>query len=253
MSATHSEQGQSPAGRNATAVTLALSLVASAFLMALSLSSPDYSYLGWLTLLPLFFAIRVLRPLRALLSGGLWGLCLFIFSVTVFDTGVAGSLPSLALMTVVPALYACLGARLTRWIGFSPFVLGVSWMGVELALEPLGLHNGLLAATQGDGPLLHWVGGALGYVLAAFIVAFVSAALVSVLSRVRLAIPRPRYLTGPGAGPARLVPQTFSCFPLFAIPVSQPRGPPAEPGEPWAGLLMGSVTRDVLQHNMTVI
>ncbi len=227
MSATYSEQGSSSAPRNATLATLALSLVASAFLMALSLASPEYPWLGWLTLLPLFFAIRVLRPARAMLSGALWGLSLFLFSVTLFDTGIASSLPSLALMTAVPAIYAYLGARLTRWIGFSPFVLGVSWMGVELALEPLGLHNGLLAATQGDGVLLHWVGGALGYVLAAFIVAFVSAALVSVLSRVRLAIPRPQYLTGPGECPARLVPQTFSCFPLFAIPVSQPRAPPA--------------------------
>ena len=113
-----------------------------------------------------------------------------------------------------------------RWIGFSPFVLGVSWMGVELAFEPLGLHTGLLIGTQGDGTLIHWLGGALGYVLVAFVVALVSAALVSALARVRVPFATPCYAVRSTESGTLLVPQTYSCFPLLVIPPSQPRAPP---------------------------
>ncbi len=197
--------------------------------MALSLASPDRVWLRWSAfggLLPLFVAIRVLRPGRAMLAGALWGFTLYVFSAAVFDTGVSDALSSFALLAAIPAIYAYLAAKLTRWIGFSPFVLGVTWMGMELAFEPLGLHNGLLAGTQADGTLIHWIGGALGYVLVAFVVALVNAALVSVLSRVRVCAGSPGYLPGSAGCRTRLVPQTFSCFPLFAIPVSQPRAPP---------------------------
>ncbi len=271
MSATYSEQGNCPTRSGVKAATLALSLVASALLAALSLASPEHAWLRWSAfggLLPLFVAIRVLRPGRASLAGALCGLALFVFSVAVFNTGVSDGWPmssdvgdpmmragssvqqvigsptfekvghpspdtgipegllSLLLLTAIPAIYAYLAAKLTRWIGFSPFVLGVTWMGVELAFEPLGLHNGLLAGTQADGTLIHWLGGALGYVLVAFVVALVNAALVSVLSRVGVNIPGSRYVPVLTEGGTLFVPQTFSCFPLFTIRGSQPRAPP---------------------------
>ena len=208
---------------------LALSLVASALLVALSIASPECAWLRWFAfggLLPLFVAIRVLRPGRAMFAGALWGLALYVFCVAVFDTGISTGFSSIGLLTAIPAIYAFLAANLTRWIGFSPFVLGVSWMGVELAFEPLGLHTGLLAGTQGDGTLINWMGGALGYVLVAFVVALINAALVSAVARVRIsnAIPHNAVRSAPSG--TRLVPQTYSCFPLLVIPPSQPRAPP---------------------------
>ncbi len=205
---------------------LILSLVISASLMGLGLHSPDYPWLAWVALLPLFAAIRTLRPGRAMLCGALWGCCLYVFATAALDTGLREGLPSLALLTAIPAGFAFLGSLLTRRIGFNPLVLGVSWMGAELALEPLGLRLGLLAGTQGDSTLMHWAGSALGYVLVAFVVAFVSAALVSALAAARLRVPRPAWRIGSPDRGARLIPQTFSCFPLSAIPVSQPRAPP---------------------------
>ncbi|UCC29273.1 MAG: hypothetical protein JSU86_13850 [Phycisphaerales bacterium] len=196
--------------------------------MALAVASPTYPWLGLFTLLPLFLAIRVCRPPGAALGGALWGVSLYAFSVTGTGHSIDPSVSSVALLTALPALYAYLSAWLTRWIGFNPFVLGVTWMGVELALQPLGLRNGLLAGTQGYGTLMPWLGGALGYVLVAFLVAFVSAAIVSILSRVRAGAAAPRYLVGPGDNDFRLAQQTFSCFPLFAIPPSQPRAPPVK-------------------------
>lgn len=208
-------------------VALILSLVVAAFVMAASLEPTTQSWLGWVTLLPLFYAIRTQRPLHAMLLGGLWGCLFFVFGVAIFDTGINGTFQSFALLTGVPAAYSFFGARLTRWIGFSPFVLGVCWMGVELALETVGLHQGLLAGTQGDGTMVHWLGGALGYVLVAFTVAFINAVLIAVLSAVYHAISASHEPHNPTQVRAALCPQTFKCFPLFHIPAAQPRAPPA--------------------------
>ncbi len=219
-----------PSPRNTRAgvkgATLFLSLLASAYLMARGIGAPAYTWLAWVALLPLFAAIRNCRPLEGLLAGGILGFLLYTFAAVAADSNMAQGWLSLALLTAIPAIYAYLGAHLTRRIGFNPLVLGVGWMGVALTFELLGQHNGLLAGTQGGGSLLHWVGGALGYVLAAFLVAFVSAALVSVLSTVRVTFPRRLYPTESDDDGTRPVPQTFSCFPLFSIPFSFSRAPP---------------------------
>ena len=208
------------------AFAVAASLVASVIVMALALGSPEYSYLSWLTLLPLFFAIRLCSPLVGAGCGALWGFTLYLSAVAGLVPGMEPDLASAGLLTVIPGIYAFLGAGLTRWMGFSPFVLGVSWMGVELALEPLGLRNGLLATTQGGTTLMHWVGNALGYVLVAFVVAYVNAALLSALSGVRMAVPRPRPVAASGEHRKRLFPQTCCCFPVLAFRPAQPRAPP---------------------------
>ncbi len=207
-------------------VALMVSLVVGAFVMALSLESHDHAWLGWLTLLPLFLAIRRLRPLFAMLAGFLWGSSLFLFGVTVFDTGIAENAQSFALLAGVPATYAFFGARLTRWIGFSPFVLGVSWMAVELALSTLGLHEGLLAGTQGDGTLVQWLGGALGYVLVAFVVAFVNAILVAAISAACEVFASSRYVPEPADSGAVLIPRTFPCLSFSISDSCRPRAPP---------------------------
>ena len=205
---------------------LILSLIISAYVMALGLGAPRHAWLAWLALLPLFVSIRVLRPIGAMLCGALWGLCLYVFSAPAGDSGVSAGLLSLSLLSAIPAAYACVGSWLTRRIGFSPFVLGVSWMGVELAFEPLGLRSGLLAGTQGDTTLVHWVGGALGYVLVAFLVALVNASLVSVLSGLRLPVPRPRFVTASPALQRHFTPQVLGCISLYTIRLSRPRAPP---------------------------
>ena len=209
------------------AAVLGVLLVGGAYSMALATAARDYAWLGWLSLIPLLASIRSYRPLGAALAGAAWGLCLYLFSFAAGRTGVLHSLLSLLLLTTIPAAYALLGSLLTRRIGFSPLVLGVSWMGVELVLEPLGLRGGLLAATQGDGTLVHWVGSALGYVLAAFVLAYANSLLLLALTRVRVGLAPSQYPAGPEPHDTRLKPQTFPCFPLFVIPSPRPRAPPA--------------------------
>ena len=168
--------------RSAKLIALGGLLVLSAYCMARAMEGPGRWWLGWVALLPLFLSIRVLSPLGAALSGAVWGAALFVFATFAAETLVAPSVASFVLICAVPALYGFIGARLTRQIGFSPFLLALGWVGVEFALRPLGLRYGILAATQGDGLVLRAIGSFAGYALVSFLVAYVNAALLSVLA-----------------------------------------------------------------------
>jgi len=208
-------------------VGLGGALAISAQLMAVAIQSPSYWWLGWLTLLPLFLAIRVLSPLRALAAGSFWGACFCVLSLIGGEPAFAPTLSSFVLLSAIPGIYAGLGSIITRRVGFSPLMLGLGWVGVEFALHPLALHNGLLAGTQGDGWVVRVVGNVAGYVLVAFLVAYVTAALLSVLTQVYAAA---RSLL-PLGGAGRVAPKAYlseSAFHLLHFIGSlQPRAPPA--------------------------
>lgn len=167
-----------------------VALVASAYLMAAALGFEGYRWAAWFSLLPLFAAVRMLRPREATVWGGFWGFCLFLFSVTLARTAIPPTVQSLVVLTAVPAGYALLGAILTRRFGFNPLVLGLGWVGVEFGLKPLGLPHGLLAGTQGGGTFLHLVGGVLGFVFVAFVIASANAVVLSAFHSARAALPR---------------------------------------------------------------
>lgn len=205
---------------------LILSLVAGAYLTAAGTVSPDHPYLLCLTVFPLFVAILTCGPFGAALSGGLWGIAVYVFSAVIFGHDVTAGPWSGVVLACVPALFAMVGSHLTRRIGFSPFVLGAGWMIVELVLSPLGLREGLLANAQGGGSLIHWLAGALGYALAASAAASLGALLVLIVSGVRLGGQISCYLSSSGPVASRLWPQTYACLPLYAIHASRPRGPP---------------------------
>lgn len=208
------------------ACVLPLALLISAYLMSVAVATPGYGWLGWVTLFPLFYAIRVLRPGVAFAAGAFWGLSLFV-AVSISSVGFSSNLASLGLMTIVPGVYAALGAKLTRQVGFSPYLLALGWMGVELALSPLGLHNGLLLAAQGDTPVLHVLGSFTGYAVVAFVVAYLNAMLFTVLSDIRLvggSLPRISVALGTVR---RFVSADVPFLSSHLLQPSSPRAPPA--------------------------
>ncbi len=208
------------------ASVFALALAGSAYLMALAIESPKYVWLGWVTLLPLFYAIRVLPPARAFVSGAFWGASLFFASVAFAHTEIIPSLGSLTLLTLIPGAYCSFGAAMTRRIGFSPYLLALSWVGVEFAIRPLGLRYGLLAGTQGDGMVVRMVGSFAGYVLVAFLVAYFNAMLLSAIADVYVPAGSSR-LTVRGSSPIRKIFNVDSVLQLRdLIRIGQPRGPP---------------------------
>ena len=205
---------------------LGVALVASAYLMAFAASPAGPAWVGWYALLPLFVAIRVCQPKVALAAGAVWGGSLYVFAAFGLVSSVSPGLGSLLLLMAVPAIYSYLGARLTRWIDFSPFVLGVGWVGVEFGLAPLGLANGLLGVTQSDATVLHWIASALGYVHVALLAALFNAYLVTILGRVRVPVSKPRTVFGTRRFGTLLLPQAVLSTSLLFIEATRPRGPP---------------------------
>jgi len=230
------------------AVSLPLSLVGSAYLMAVAHEPGGVPAVAWLALFPLFVCISVLAPARAALAGAFWGACLYVFAVlgvspTNAEWGVSTfrhfdvstfpfvafyyrSLMVAALIIAVPAIYAGLAAWLRRAIGFSPFVLGVGWMGVELAFAPVNLNLGLLAAEQTDAGVFHWLAHALGCVFLGFFIAYVNAALVDVAAKIRLPKPRPRIVRLFNAPILHLRFEFLEFFNRLPLEPCHPRAPP---------------------------
>lgn len=195
--------------------------------MALAIQTPEHFWLGWITLLPLMQAARVLAPAAAFGAGAFWGGSLLASSAILGSTNIEFSASSIAILLLGPGLYSWFGASLTRRVGFSPYLMALGWVGVELCLRPVGLEHGLLAETQGEGMLIRVVGSFAGYFLVAFLVAYINASLLSVIHTV----------TGICCG-SRLAPSAAGCLtrlvtlaePFVASRVlcmSQPRAPPA--------------------------
>ena len=250
--------------RGVRPVVLVVSLGVSAFITEVVLRSPDVHWLAWFCFLPLFVAVQSLRPMRAALSGGLWGACLYLFSSAgatyTVDTVVPAVGPSawlLGLLIVVPAVYVGLAARPARAIGFKLLTLALGWTLIEVALvaaypnnrEPraewmpdlsgahavlqshdasAGPHQDLLVASQGEAPHLHWLARLLGYVCMAVIVACANASLVGLLSRARLSFPAYRSLAGSPDVVGWLPSQAVLPIQLWILRQAHPRAPPMQ-------------------------
>lgn len=214
-------------GRIAKAAVLPIALILSALLMAAAIEAPEARWLGWFTLIPLFLSIRMLTPLKATAAGALWGLSFFFFSALGPDAPIALTARSALLLTAIPALYARLGVHLTRRSGFSPLLLGLGWVGVEFALGSLSLHHGLLAGTLGNGLVIRTLGNLAGYALVAFLVAYVNASLLEMLTTV--CVPRAGTRLVPsrsGASRGRLFPLDVPDLLFCLLGPVQPRAPP---------------------------
>lgn len=205
---------------------LGAALLASAGLMSIALTSGEGHWLGWFTLIPLFLSIRVLTPLPAFLAGAFWGVCLSLFLLASGSVLFAPSVWSFMLLIAVPGVYACLGAHLTHRVGFSPLLLGLGWIAAELGLQPLGLRHGLLAATQGHGLVVQTLGYLAGYVVVAFIVAYVNASLLSILRDVCVPVGASRVSPGSYGSAKRLFPVVLPARLFRLFHPSQARAPP---------------------------
>jgi len=213
--------------RLVTALLLSASLPLGAALMALALSSPKFWWLGWVTLIPLFISIRILPARSAGFCGMFWGFSLYVASELIGVAQVPHTWQSLTLLLAMPGLYAYVAAAVTRRKGFHPFLLGLGWAGVELALQPLALRHGLLGATQGNSLVVHAVGSLGGYVLVAFLLAVVNAWLLNVITSVQVRVPRSRPVCVP-TNLNTLLPyvERVLLTARFLSP-AQPRAPPA--------------------------
>ncbi|MGB2863390.1 MAG: hypothetical protein WBC05_08705 [Sedimentisphaerales bacterium] len=225
MSANRKDRSK-PAWRGVKGSALGALLVPSALLTAVAVGSADYSWFAWFGLLPLFFAIRVLSPAVAALAGAFWGGCFYFFLVAGVVPGLSLTHHSFALLAIVLMLYAYFGGLLTRWVGFSPMLLALGWIVVELTLKPLGLRQGLLAGTQSTNGFLHWISCLLGYAFVALLVAGANAWLVMLLSSARLRLPPPTIPAGLPNAERFPFSRTFANLQFLPLCEVYPRPPP---------------------------
>jgi apolipoprotein N-acyltransferase len=205
---------------------LILSLIAAGCFTAEAITHHARPWLSWFALIPIFVAIRNLGSFKASLCGALWGASVGVYSLLLGSEQIS-SILSVTLLTLVPGVYAYFGAHTARQRGFNPLILGLGWAGVEFALQPLGLRHGLLAGTQGDSWLLLLVGKIGGYVLVAFLVAFISATILSAVSRaVHATVPRSRPVCAAASSGFRVFLSDWFRFISRFVTPSQPRAPP---------------------------
>lgn len=211
---------------NGAKVALVAALVVGAFMTAATCGTTQSFWVAWITLLPLILIIRTFRPLHAMVCGAAWGMFLFCFSGFGAASSISATPGAFALLTGTVAIYAGIGATLTRWIGFNPFVLSVAWMAAELAIAPSARCRAVFDWNQMDAGWIGYVGPALGYVLVAFIVTLANASLVYLLSGVRFGVGGARYGRTSRDRGQRLFGKIPPCLSHDAYPTCQPRGPP---------------------------
>ncbi len=194
--------------------------------MAAASGTTSLSWLAWIGLIPIFIAIRSSVPRVAFLYGALWGVSHYFFSMASDAATLMVAIYSIGLLTTVPALYAYLGARLTRRFGYLPLVLAVGWILVELALQPVAMQNGLLANCVNNGSLLSIVGGALGYVFVAFFIVYVNAQLISLVGKINFIVSRFFLLPIIGKQCGLIENKNLALLSESPFSYSRPRAPP---------------------------
>ncbi len=216
-----------PAFVGIKSASLCVALGVSAFVMASSAQLPGARWLSWIALLPLFVAIKTLVPSRAFLSGAFWGLCLYIFSSVGSTPIITQSWLNLVLVTLIPGAYALGGSVVTRRAGFSPLLLGLGWLGVEIAMSPLSPNYGLLASMQIGGALaLRAVGLIAGWFVVAFLIAYVNASLLEMLTEVCVSRVPLRTAGLAGRLDNRVLPVQAEVRANAQFSPAKPRGPP---------------------------
>lgn len=209
------------------ATVLITSLIVAGCLTAETVGVHRHPILGWFALIPIFVAIQRLSRNAAAACGAIWGTALMGYLSLAGTANAATGALGAPLLIALPAAYAWLGAHATRQRGFNPLILGLGWAGVELAMYPLGLRHGLLATMHSDNFLLMVAGQFGGYVVVAFLVAFVSAVVLSVVTDVvRLPATRSAPRLTSSIRPLAIATGHWFPIPSFLVSPSHPRAPP---------------------------
>ncbi len=211
---------------HARVVALTVSLILSALLMAVARSYPTHFWLAWVSLAPLFLAIRSLRPTQAAASGAVWGLSLCWFLSSFGESDIAISASSIILIITIPVAYTFLAASARRLPGFGPLALAAGWVAVEFALKMAGLGRGILLQDYGYGSLLQSAVSCLGYAVVAFLILYASALLVTIAGSIRILHGSSGGLTTCTESAGYLALTGAPRLTNFLIPSSQPRAPP---------------------------
>ncbi len=166
-----------------TFASLILATVCGACLTVLGRYTTTPLLIGSVGLLPLIVLARVGKVSWGAMGGALWGLTVAVLTVALQRASqpIEASTAFFCVTILAPAAYGAMGAAITRWIGFSPFILGVMWYGVACGVAVLGfpLHGG--EGLVPDSTWYHPTSIVLGHTCLALLISWISATIVMVL------------------------------------------------------------------------
>lgn len=165
-------------------------LAVSAALVGVAASGAGWAWTGWIALAPLLIILSQTTPAIGFFAGAWWGaIAVLCCAPAAHDLG------AMLIVALTVGVYGALVSAVTKRIGFSPLVVAILWIGVELVLAPVGFDQGLVAATQSSSAPLAWLNSIFGYAIVAFGIVWINAHLALALHRaIRRSTKRPGLL-----------------------------------------------------------
>ena len=172
----------------------------SALLLLLANLFPHWWYFSFFALTPFLYRIIKATPSESLRLGFLFGLS--FFGASAVQALIISPIISILKLLSGTALFALFGwtvgwAR-KRW-GFTPSIVAVLWVGLEMGLVKLGFAGGLvvnevnllLGESGFSHPFLHGLVGLFGFLTVSAIIVLLNSLLVLVIVKT-LEVKRPR-------------------------------------------------------------
>jgi apolipoprotein N-acyltransferase len=167
----------------------------SALLLLIANLFTQYWYLSFFALIPFLYRLIKATPIESLRLGFLLGLS--FFGASAEDSlGSLSLIPLLKLISGITlfALYGwSVGWARNRW-GFSPSMVALLWVGLELALVRFGLAGGIFGEVGFSHPLLHGLVSLFGFLTISAIIVLLNSLLVLAIVKT-LRVVRPKVKT----------------------------------------------------------
>jgi len=164
----------------------------SALLLLLTNLFPEFWYFSFFALIPLLYRLIKATPSESLRLGFLFGLS--YFSVSTIDSLVLSPVPAFIRLLCGTTLFACfgwgVGSARKHW-GFTPSLVALLWVGLEMGLLKLGLIGGLLGGQDFSHPFIGGLIALFGFLAAAAIIALLNSLFVLIVIEI-LKISGPR-------------------------------------------------------------
>lgn len=162
----------------------------SALLLLVSNLFPSYWYFSFIALTPFLWRIIRLDALGALQLGFFFGFSFFsIWKLPDFLAAPILTVLTVALGTVLFALFAWAVARTKERFGFNPIFIAILWVGFELGLLKLNLISGGAGAGSSRPFLIetpsyfHGLSILFGFLAVSFVVVLVNSLLVFAIEK----------------------------------------------------------------------
>jgi apolipoprotein N-acyltransferase len=151
----------------------------SSLLLLIARMFPHYWFFSLFALTPFLYKIIISTPKESLRLGFLFGLSFFGASLGhSFIAAPTVCLPTLTAGTILFSLFGwAAGWARSRW-GFSPFIVAVLWVGLEMGLLRFGFVDGILVESGMASPLLHGLVGLLGFLAVSALIVLLNSFLI---------------------------------------------------------------------------